>query len=361
MKDLLIAIRDALEKGDPVVLVTITESSGSVPREAGARMLIGRGGRLFGTTGGGIAEHLAEEEARALIGKKSSGFRDFILHPNDINELGVKCGGEVTVHFKYLDPEDDSLLPVIRSGIDCFAASGPAWLVMALEEGPTSGQSGGLGILGDHGVIAWTGGSEVIEAGAGGDEGHGAGTFPPETFRRSKCVLEYRGAEKWFSEPLVSRGFVYVFGGGHVAQEVVPLLTHLGFRCIIFDNRDEFVRKELFPHAVACILGDYDRIAQSVAITENDYVVIMTHMYDFQSTVYALGTKARYIGVIGSKTKLDFAEGKLRAMGFTDADIKAERVHAPIGIPIRSKTPAEIAVSVAGELILVRAQLDKRE
>ena len=87
-----------------------------------------------------------------------------------------------------------------------------------------------------------------------------------------------------------------------------------------------------------------------------DYVVVITrgHEWDLEAWAFALDSPAAYIGVIGSKTKHKFVKEKLRERGYKDTVINAARVHAPIGLDIKSETPAEIAVSIAGELILTR-------
>ena len=75
---------------------------------------------------------------------------------------------------------------------------------------------------------------------------------------------------------------VYIFGGGHVAQELVPLLTHLEFSCTVFDDREHFSSPRLFPAAAKCITGDFTRLSDYFEITPEDYVCIMTrgHQYD---------------------------------------------------------------------------------
>jgi xanthine dehydrogenase accessory factor len=174
---------------------------------------------------------------------------------------------------------------------------------------------------------------------------------------RSDAVCIKEEEKLWFSTPIVSEGYVYVFGGGHIAQELVPLLGHLGFRCVVFDDREEFVKKDLFPQAEKLILGDFERIEKDLSLTGNDYAVIITrgHEWDLKAWAFALNSPAAYIGVIGSASKHEYVKEKLRERGFTDDSIEASRVHAPIGVRIRSKTPMEIAVSISAELISVRA------
>lgn len=156
-------------------------------------------------------------------------------------------------------------------------------------------------------------------------------------------------------ERSVRPGRVYIFGGGHVSQKLVPALAAVEFRCVVLENRAEFCTRSLFPDAEEVRLIDYARAAQEISLTGDDYVVIMTrgHRDDLLIQSQVMRTPVRYIGVIGSRQKTAAVTAALREMGFTDDDF--QRVHAPIGLPIRSETPAEIAVSITAQLILVRA------
>lgn len=156
-------------------------------------------------------------------------------------------------------------------------------------------------------------------------------------------------------ERSAASGRVYIFGGGHVAQKLVPALAAVEFRCVVLEDRAEFARPELFPQAEEVRRIDYARVSEEVPLTGEDYVVIMTrgHKDDLLIQSQAMRSPARYIGVIGSREKTAAVTAALREMGFAEEDF--HRVHAPIGLPIRSETPAEIAVSVTAQLILVRA------
>jgi len=161
---------------------------------------------------------------------------------------------------------------------------------------------------------------------------------------------------RYYSEPLVRPGGVCIFGGGHVAQELVPVLAHLGFRCTVMDDRPDFANPGMFPQAEEVITGDFSRISDFLTVTPNDYLVVMTrgHSFDYEVQVQAMRTGACYIGVIGSKSKAGIIAQKLSREGFSQEEIN--RVHSPIGINIASETQAEIAVSIAAQLIQVRAE-----
>ncbi|MDR0638882.1 MAG: XdhC/CoxI family protein [Spirochaetaceae bacterium] len=268
-------LREQLAAGKTVVLVSIIRSEGSTPRKAGALMLVDQDGWVCGTIGGAIAEHLAIEEGRRLIREQADGSpKDFILRPNEINDIGAQCGGMITVSFTRLDPK--------TSGIDA-----------------------------------------IVDA----------------------LIAEHPAA-----------GTVYIFGGGHVGKETEPLLSRLDFRCVVYDDRAEYADPALFSPDARTICHPFSAIGEKITLAACDYCVVLTHGHqsDYEAVSFALESPARYIGLIGSKRKIAFVEGRLKAAGFTDAQIHAPRVHAPIGLDIGSETPAEVAVSIAAQLITVR-------
>jgi xanthine dehydrogenase accessory factor len=167
-------------------------------------------------------------------------------------------------------------------------------------------------------------------------------------------VLADIGERRFYSEPINFAGKAFIFGGGHVAQALEPTLTGVGFRCVIFDSRPEYVTRELFPTAYDLVTGDFGKIGDTIKITPNDYVVIVTHNFDAVVEEQILRNECAYVGLIGSKTKTAALKKHLGEMGFGRETL--DKVHAPIGIPIKSETPAEIAISIAAEMILARAQ-----
>ena len=150
-------------------------------------------------------------------------------------------------------------------------------------------------------------------------------------------------------------GKVYIFGGGHLAQEVVPVLSHLGFRCVVLDDREEFSKPELFTGAEEVLCVDFKDLANAVQITKNDYVAVMTrgHLHDADVERFVLKTPAHYIGVVGSRRKAKLTRETLRGEGFSNEQL--DRIITPIGLEIGSETPAGIAISIAAQLIQVRA------
>ncbi len=305
-------ISEELSHSHDLVLVTITSKSGSSPRGAGAQMLVGQSGRICGTIGGGAAEHRAEETARMLLQKRSSAEYRFPLHEQSEHDLGMVCGGEISVFFQYIDSSAGEWTQLVSRVLSMLSAHQPGCLVLHLD-----------------------------------------GSIPVLLDGEMNCTR----TKEAFYMPLPVLDRAVIFGGGHCTQALVPVLSRVGFRITVMDNRPELSRPELFSEAEHVVCGDYFRIGDFLDLTPSDYVVVMTngHSHDFDVLRQVLQTPPAYVGVIGSRRKTAFVNQKLLECGIEREVIS--RVHAPIGTAIKAVTPEEIAVSIAGEMIYERALL----
>lgn len=175
---------------------------------------------------------------------------------------------------------------------------------------------------------------------------------------RCPCRIQ-ENDQDYFTEQIGVSDKVYIFGGGHVSQQLVPLLARTGFRCVVLEDRPEFADSSLFPDAVDVKLIDFQKIDQWITVGEDDYACIMTrgHAYDTIIQAQLLRTPVYYIGVIGSAAKKAQVYEQLHAQGFTSED--TGRIISPIGLPIQAETPEEIAVSITAQMILQRAKRKK--
>lgn len=338
MKRLFTEIQRLLAEGEDLVLVTVIAGSGSTPRGAGARMIVRTDGTTMGTIGGGAVEYRASLMGQDVLKEKASFTKGFRLVKNDVADLGMICGGDVVVYFQYISPEHQTFAATCSTILEALDQDEDSWIITDITD-----------------ETAWNMGIYRESTGLCGLEAD-----ETDPLLESKAVQVTIGNRQYYSEPLVRAGKVYVFGGGHVAQELVPVLHHVGFRCVVYDDRKEFANRELFPQAEDTVVGDFEQAFTRISVKEQDYVVIMTrgHQCDFLIQRQVLKTKAHYIGVMGSRQKIQSLSGKLKAEGFTQEDI--DRFHSPIGTAISAETPAEIAISVAGELIQARASREGR-
>ena len=157
-------------------------------------------------------------------------------------------------------------------------------------------------------------------------------------------------------EPILSEPTVYIFGGGHVSQQLAPLAKRVHFKVVVIDDREMFANKDRFPDADDILVSEFERCFETLSIDESSYIVIVTrgHLYDGVVLEEAVRTKARYVGMIGSKKKIRLLFENLQKKGISKETL--DRVYAPIGMDIGSQTPEEIAVSIVAQLIKVRSQ-----
>lgn len=245
-------LAQAIEAGRPVVLATIVETSRSVPRHAGTKMLVFANGETQGTVGGGALEAAVIAEAQMMYGKRQPRMLEYdLVNPTD-GDPGI-CGGTVTIYL----------------------------------------------------------------------------------------------------EPYMSPHTVYVVGCGHVGRQVVDLAHWIGYRTIAIDDREEYTTEAALPLADVRFCGNVQAAIAAHPVDADSSFVIVTRSPELDATLLpvVLDTPARYIGVMGSKTRWSATRDRVVAVG-TDPE-QLERVHTPIGLDVSAETLEEIAVSIMSEVIKV--------
>lgn len=159
-----------------------------------------------------------------------------------------------------------------------------------------------------------------------------------------------------FVEDFKTSSQAYIFGGGHVALALDPVLRHIDFETTIIDDRAEYANAERFPASRTIVCDDFDHCFEEIEPDEDSFLIIVTrgHRGDLQVLRQALRKPHAYLGMIGSRHKNQILREQLLSEGFTQEEL--DKVYAPIGLDIKSETPEEIAVSIAAEMILVRAE-----
>ena len=162
-----------------------------------------------------------------------------------------------------------------------------------------------------------------------------------------------------FIEPVLPRALLYIFGAGHVSISLYKVAQNAAFDVIVVDDRDAYANRQRFPEAQQVIAEDFDQAMAKLSPTESAYIVIVTrgHRDDMRVLRWAVQTKARYVGMIGSKRKTIAIFRELEREGLSA--MLFERVHAPIGLDIGAITPEEIAISITAELIAVRRNVER--
>ncbi|MDO4859855.1 MAG: XdhC/CoxI family protein [Bacillota bacterium] len=195
-----------------------------------------------------------------------------------------------------------------------------------------------------------TEGEDAINMGCGGD---------------ANVLVEYIDAKhpEKFVEEYDKPTTAYIYGAGHVALALEPILRFVDFKTVVIDDRAEYANRERFPDAEdVIVLDSFEDSFKDIETDENSYIVIVTrgHMGDYDVLKQAIKKKRAYLGMIGSRKKNETLYQMLRdEYGVTDEEIY--NVHAPIGLEIHSETPEEIAISIVGEMINARAGFDDRK
>lgn len=332
MNTIFSEILNELKKSHDLVLSTIISQNGSSPRGLGAMMVTGSQGRILGTVGGGAVEQSCQQLSLQLLKERRSHAKAFTLSSGGNEDIGMVCGGNVEVWFQYIDASLPYWETLMAKLLQLLADRQETWLVFHLNGSlPALADRNGRILLGET--------AELITP---------------------LLPNEYRKTERCFLMPLALCERAVLFGGGHCAQALVPVLTRVGFRVTVMDNRQELAAPKFFPDAEEILLGDFKNISASLTISKEDYVVIMTngHNYDLDVLLQILQDPPAYVGAIGSKNKVAFINRKLREAGVAEEVI--QKIHSPIGTPIRAVTPEEIAVSIAGEMICERALLREK-
>jgi xanthine dehydrogenase accessory factor len=161
-----------------------------------------------------------------------------------------------------------------------------------------------------------------------------------------------------FVEPIVPNPTLYIFGAGHTGLATYRIARSAGFDVVMVDERKAFANRDRYPDAKDIVVAELDKAMAQLSPTPASFIVSLTpgHQTDMRVLRWAIGTKACYIGMMGSKRKVTGIFQELQKEG-----IPAEafsNVHAPIGLNIGADTPEEIAVSIVAELIACRRHCD---
>ncbi len=331
--------------GECAVLAVPLWSRGSVPMSAHAKLLVRQDGSIQGTIGGGRLEAEVIAAARGVLREGRHRVMEFDLSAAEAAETGMVCGGRCAVLLELIVPDRGA--EVFAAATEAEAAGEAVAIVTIL---PADGVPGKVAVtaegrlIGTAGTSQWDESLRLVAQAALSD---GRARFVQEPAR---AVVD----------PILPRPSVIIFGAGHIGVCLAQIAGFAGFRVVVVDDREEFANVQRFPRADEVIAASVAQGFSRLEITESTYIVAVTrgHASDEEVVARALGTPARYIGMIGSKRKVALLRERLRAGGISEEDIG--RLHAPIGLEIGAEGVEEIAVSILAELIAVRRGVARR-
>ncbi len=312
-RDFWLKAQAKVQEGDPLAILCVVESIGSSPGRAGFKLGVAYGSEVFGTIGGGIMEKKLVDLTYDLFDREGSfPHLKRQIHQADLGKdrSGMICSGEQTVAYFFLFGEQAGILVAdIIKALDGHARE------QELEFSST--------------------GIRIVDAG----------------MRRTLAEGEWA-----YYEVLRDRPRIAIVGAGHVSLALSRQMDLLGFRVLVYDDRQGLHTWHANTFAQEKHMVDYARIAEQLPSDPELYVVIASVGYRTDDVILRqlISHRYKYLGMLGSAEKVRVMFEALRNDGFPDEDLA--RVHAPIGLPIHSHTPEEIAVSIAAQIIAIKNQ-----
>lgn len=300
--------------GRGAALATVVETWGSAPRQAGSQLVISGAGEIMGSVSGGCVEGAVVVEALEAIEARVPRMLSFGVSDETAFSVGLACGGTIRVLVEPVAPMADLLVELVA------ARAARRALAYCIDLGDWRRQ---LISLGQDVAVDLRLRSDK----AGIDEGR-------------------------FIAPHNPSLRLIVVGAVHIAQPLVAMARLTGYAPTLIDPRETFGAAERFPGEV--ILDDWpDEALARLGVDARTAVVTLTHdsKLDDPAIAFALRSGCFYLGSLGSKKTHAARVARLQAAGFSEAEIG--RIHAPVGLAIGAKTPAEIAISVLAQITAV--------
>ena len=345
----------AANESSNACLATVIATEGTGPRKEGAKMLIVGGESLRGavTIGGCIDAHVIEAAEEVMRTGEPRLLRAE-LGEEDAFEIGLTCAGALRVLIEpvKIDPEISrqlryalsdgtpfALLTVTRSS---FPSIKPAHKIMVVSTKKVYGSLGADRLD----AVAADMAEDLLSKGL------------------SRAVILDRNFEpavggqqeelELFVEVIGHNPDLFIFGASQVAVPVATLASQAGFRVHVVDTRPWFANKERFPTAGEILVGFPGEIARERNFNRLSFALLLGHAakHDLPVLDALLRTGIRYIGVLGGTRRAAALAKRLSEMGYSDKDIA--RVKIPVGLDIGAETAEQIAISIVGELLMVR-------
>jgi xanthine dehydrogenase accessory factor len=328
VRDILETLERWAADGTPVAIATVVDTERSAPRQPGAALAVSEGGDVAGSVTGGCVEPAVYGEAREVLAGGDPRLKTYGIADEEAFEVGLPCGGTVHIFVDRLDPE------LVAPIAEAVREERP----IALEIRITGEDAGAKRLVGPD------------------DDGPAA-----QLLARGETGIVDTPEGQLFVSSFAPRPAMYVFGAVDHAAAVAEIGRFLGFRVTICDARAKFATRERFPDVDELVVEWPDKFLGNAPVDERTAICVLTHdhKFDVPALKVALETPAGYIGAMGARrTNEDRAE-RLRAEGVTQDELA--RIHAPIGLRIGSRTPQEVAVAVAAEIVQVMSSPKPKE
>ena len=351
MRDIWEELKQWERGGEPFALARVVETWGSAPRGVGSTMLVGADRRVSGSVSGGCIEAAVIEEAARVLETGAAKQLTYGVDDETAWSVGLSCGGQVSVLVeKHLAFSDDagtqSAWEALRNRI---VGSEPAVLLTRLRS-----PSIAAGPHDSPHLLVCPDGEVAGDWGAATEMAIVAAHRAYEA--RLSEVVQIEG-EDVFVQVFPRRDQLIIIGAGHIAIPLVQFARQLELDTVVIDPRQVFATLERFPLPPTKLLATWPReVLPDWDLNEDTYAVLLTHdpKIDDQALHFFLKAPVAYIGALGGRASHAKRCERLRHAGFDEAAIS--RIKGPVGLDIGADTPAEIALSIAAEVVAVKAR-----
>ena len=326
MRDVLPTVEAWIHDGRRVAVCTVVRVERSAPRAPGSVMAVSDSGEVAGSVTGGCVESALYMQTEEVLAGGPPRLATFGIVDDDAFDVGLPCGGTVHVFIEMLDP---ALLARMAEAIR--------------EERPIAYLTTIAGSrLGDPRLLERDGDpADEVEAAA----------RPLLALGESAIVTV--GDDEVFVSSFVPRPAMYIFGAVDFASALATVGRFLGYRVTVCDPRALFITPARFPDADELATEwPHDFLAHA-PVDERTVICVLTHdeKFDVPALTVALTTPARFIGAMGSRRTTDRRRARMLEDGVSEESLA--RIHAPIGLPIASQTPEEVAIAIGAQIVAV--------
>ncbi len=345
MKNIYIQFLDELRKNRPLALATIVEAKGSTPQIPGASALFSADGLCAGTVGGGRLEGEAQKKALQSLQQEASLLYKFDLTADLSSGEGSICGGEATILIDTRPGDHTEAFEGVSKSLSQRQPGVLATFIVRNSRGEIS--------LARHWVII----GENFAVDSEMPYAEFAEEIEKSLTENKTNLLKIEEKTSLYLEPIYPLPHLIIAGAGHIGQALSHLGSLLDFEVTVIDDRPEFNNEERHPEADNIIVDDIGKAMRAAPISSETYIVLVTrgHKSDALALRQCIGSKAAYIGMLGSARKVRLIRKQFLEEGWA-TPAQFDRIYAPIGIDTESETVQEIAVSIAAQLVVVRRQ-----
>jgi len=345
MEDILKSICDWLGSGKSAALITVISRQGSAPREVGAKMAVSSDMQIVGSVSSGCVESAVAEEAIKAMRSGEAVVLEYGISNDQAWSIGLTCGGQIKVLVQPVGKDIDTCLNC--KILDVIDNQKQAKKKFSVVTALSASQLGNVCLVSDGRMLI-----------TGGDNDN---WIPTRLFEKTKEMEQRRqsgilhvGDNEFFIDVSAPPERLVIIGAVHVAIPLAHMAKLMGFEVIIVDPRGVFASEERFPMVDRLVKEWPTEGLEKIHFSWDDYIVLLSHddKLDLPALAMALDKKAKYIGMLSSKSSRDKRYEIMFANGYKPNDL--EKVFSPIGLDIGGKSAEEIALSIMAEITAVK-------